>query len=261
MLKPRPRRPISGIGRVLFWPGGSVWIGRQAGLGLEHSHHAIQISLALTGSIRLHASAPDWEECRGAVLRPHRPHRFDGCGQTVANILVDPESLSGRALAGIFNESDVHRLPNLEATELCELMLNAFMAECPDASLVKASLQVIGILTKDQGTVAAVDDRIPIAVEAIRARLESRVTLAQIAETVNLSASRFRHLFREQTGMSFRAYVLWMRLERAITCGMTVGSWTEAAQQAGFADSAHLTRTCRAMLGVTPAMLISEQRR
>jgi AraC family transcriptional regulator len=30
-------------------------------------------------------------------------------------------------------------------------------------------------------------------------------------------------------------------------------SWTEAAHATGFADSAHLTRTCRRMFGMHPA--------
>ena len=33
-------------------------------------------------------------------------------------------------------------------------------------------------------------------------------------------------------------------------------SWTEAAQAWGFADSAHLTRTCRRMFGIAPSMLV-----
>jgi AraC-like DNA-binding protein len=39
---------------------------------------------------------------------------------------------------------------------------------------------------------------------------------------------------------------------------MAGSSWTEAAQQAGFADSAHLSRTCRRMFGIAPSMLLPE---
>jgi AraC-like DNA-binding protein len=61
-----------------------------------------------------------------------------------------------------------------------------------------------------------------------------------------------------QTGISFRAYLLWARVGYAVTRGMAGSSWTEAAQQAGFADSAHLSRTCRRMFGIAPSMLLSE---
>jgi len=38
--------------------------------------------------------------------------------------------------------------------------------------------------------------------------------------------------------------------------GMAGPSWTAAAQDAGFADSAHFSRTCRRMFGIAPAMLV-----
>ena len=49
---PRARaaaRPIVGIGRVMLWNGGSLWIGGQTGFAPKHAHHAIQIALAMRG--------------------------------------------------------------------------------------------------------------------------------------------------------------------------------------------------------------------
>jgi AraC-like DNA-binding protein len=82
------------------------------------------------------------------------------------------------------------------------------------------------------------------------------MSLAQAARVAHLSPSRFRHLFVSQTGISFRAYLLWARVSAAMGAGMAGMSWTEAAQAWGFADSAHLSRTCRRMFGIAPSMLI-----
>jgi AraC-like DNA-binding protein len=41
---------------------------------------------------------------------------------------------------------------------------------------------------------------------------------------------------------------------------MAGGSWTDAAHEAGFADSAHLNRTFRRMLGLSPTALAVQQR-
>ena len=72
---------------------------------------------------------------------------------------------------------------------------------------------------------------------------------------VALSPSRFRHLSVE-TGTTFRAYLLWLRLNLAIESWMAGKSWTGAAQEAGFADSAHLTRTFKRMFRIAHASLV-----
>ena len=40
---------------------------------------------------------------------------------------------------------------------------------------------------------------------------------------------------------------------------MQGGSWTEAAHEAGFADSAHLSRTFKRMFGMNPATLVLQR--
>ena len=101
----------------------------------------------------------------------------------------------------------------------------------------------------------AVDPRIARALDWIRSHLGGPITLGQVASVAHLSPGRFRHLFVAQTGISFRAYVLWARVSTAMVAAMAGQSWTTAAQNAGFADSAHFTRTCRRMFGISPTML------
>jgi AraC-like DNA-binding protein len=63
------------------------------------------------------------------------------------------------------------------------------------------------------------------------------------------------HAFTESVGVPLRPYILWLRLQRA-ACDLIHGvTATEAAHTAGFSDAAHLTRTFRRMLGVTPTQL------
>ncbi|HEX5628416.1 MAG TPA: helix-turn-helix transcriptional regulator, partial [Usitatibacteraceae bacterium] len=82
------------------------------------------------------------------------------------------------------------------------------------------------------------------------------MSLAEAAALVHLSPSRLRHLFVAETGTTFRAYALWVRIQHAIVAMMAGQSWTDAAHAAGFADSAHLNRTFRRMFGISPNMLV-----
>jgi AraC-like DNA-binding protein len=105
----------------------------------------------------------------------------------------------------------------------------------------------------------ALDRRVVRVIAWMRGRLQSPIALGEAAAQAHLSASRFRHLFVAQTGISFRAYLLWARVESAIGTAIAGESWTAAAQSAGFADSAHLSRTCRRMFGIAPAMLVKDE--
>jgi AraC family transcriptional regulator len=80
-----------------------------------------------------------------------------------------------------------------------------------------------------------------------------RAHLEEIAR--GLSPGRFRHLFVAETGLPHRGYVLWLRLGRAVDVFAAGGSLTDAAHDAGFADSAHLSRTFRRMFGLAPSSL------
>ena len=85
-------------------------------------------------------------------------------------------------------------------------------------------------------------------------------SLKTLATISGLSQSRFMHVFTESTGVPLRPYVLWLRLQRACCDLMGGASVTVAAHSAGFSDAAHLTRTFRRMLGMTPTDLALRKR-
>jgi AraC family transcriptional regulator len=255
------RRPVAGVGRVLLWSGGSVWLGREAGLVQPHAHHAIQIALAMTGSFRMRSAAePDWSAFTGAVVMPHRRHQFDGQGSAVAMLFVEPETVHGRALAQRHASADVEGLASDTVEDLVAPLREGWASGADDGVLAAAGQRAIAALAGPVRAAGDVDPRIGRAIEWLRTRLDTTVSLQQAAAAVHLSPSRFRHLFVAQTGVAFRAYVLWARVESAVGAAMAGRSWTAAAQEAGFADSAHLSRTCRRMFGVAPAMLVRESR-
>jgi AraC family transcriptional regulator len=89
----------------------------------------------------------------------------------------------------------------------------------------------------------------------VNEHLGEPITLEQVAAVAFLSPSRFRHLFAEQTGMGLREYVLWRRFVRVWELRMQGLSLSAAAHAAGFADSAHLSRTSRSMFGIPPSLM------
>ncbi len=82
------------------------------------------------------------------------------------------------------------------------------------------------------------------AIDHIRQRIDTPITLPQVARIAHLSPGRFRHLFVAETGMPLRTYVLWRRLLQVWTL-LTQVTVSVAGCPCGrvSADSAHLSRT------------------
>jgi AraC family transcriptional regulator len=245
---------IAGVGRVVFWEGGSLWLALIGGGNGLHRHHAIQISLPLDGEVRFRRSqSTQWRRYAGAVIAPDLVHAFDAPGRVVANILFEPESVAGRALLGRYGATGISALPGAEVQRLVAPIAAARRADASDAQLVALARQVIADLSGAEPQAAATDARVLLAIQHIRDHIDEPITLEMLARVCQLSAGRLRHLFASETGVSTKAFVLWERLNRALALGFGGMSWTTAAHAANFSDSAHLSRTCRRMFGLAPS--------
>jgi AraC family transcriptional regulator len=252
---------LAGIGRVIFWEGGSLWLALiTAPTGL-HLHHALQISLPLEGQVRFRRSlGDDWTAYAGAVITPDVPHAFDATGHVAANILFEPESVAGRALLQRYPEPGIASLPADEAERLVAPIRAAWNASASDDELRRAARQVIAGISGTLPQASPTDRRVLKAIAYARDHIDEPITLATLADAAVLSPGRLRHLFVSETGVSTKAYILWERLNRALELGFGGMSWTEAAHAANFSDSAHLTRTCRRMFGLAPSSARIDER-
>lgn len=243
---------MASIGHICFWQGGSLWLGRGRGQSDWHAHHAHQVAVSLAGSC-LFRSGPDdpWTAFTGAIIPSNRKHQFEFDG-TIAHLFVEPETAAGRALHRYFAETGVSALPEAECSRMAALLRDAEQAGLAGEALVKTGREVLALLTGAAAASAAVDWRVTKAIEYVGFRVRAPVALADAAAAAALSPGRFRHLFVQETGSSFRAYLLWLRVNIAIETAMAGNSWTSAAHEAGFADSAHLTRTFKRMFGINP---------
>jgi len=254
---PGPWRRNTSAGHIYFWQAASLWIGQGLGRTDWHEHHAHQLTLALEGDFRFRTGAEGrWETFEAAIVPSHCAHQFEVDGSRLAHVFVEPESRAGRALAGSFSRDRISPLPPCEATEAAARLRSALEARLEAAGMIAAASGALALLSGTNTAPAReLDARLARALEHVRRHIRSPISLADAAAVATLSESRFRHLFAAETGCSFRAYVLWQRINVAIEAVMAGASWTEAAHEAGFADSAHLTRTHKRMFGIEPTAL------
>ncbi|WP_290632332.1 helix-turn-helix transcriptional regulator [Aquisalimonas sp.] len=94
--------------------------------------------------------------------------------------------------------------------------------------------------------------RLEKALAWLRDRPTANLSLEDVARHVHLSPRRFQTIFREGTGIRFRRYRLWQRLQAAAEELPQYRHLTDLALTAGFADLAHLSRSFREMFGIAP---------
>jgi AraC-like DNA-binding protein len=249
-------------GHIAFWEGGSLWVFDVPGTAEApprtevHAHHAFQLTFSLGGVFSFHL---DNRIVPGpfTVVAPDAPHAFEAHG-LVAHLFIEPESRSGRTLLKLIQGQSAAAISAEQAQDSSDLIFKAFSHPTKQAALVdvgkKISNRIAGHVA-GHAQAPEPDRRVRQIIKWANQNLDRRLAIKEAAKGVGLSPSRASHLFAEETGLPFRTYVLWLRLLRAVNAYRGGTNLTEAAQEAGFADSAHLSRTFKRMFGLPAAAL------
>jgi transcriptional regulator GlxA family with amidase domain len=97
------------------------------------------------------------------------------------------------------------------------------------------------------------DRRVQIVITLIQSRLASHHDFAAVAARVNLSPSRLRHLFKQETGCSLGQYQKQLRLQEAQILLLTSFlSVKEICQKVGFTNRSHFVHDFKKAYGLAP---------
>lgn len=99
------------------------------------------------------------------------------------------------------------------------------------------------------------DKRVEKILEMMRADVRGEVSLAEFAQSVNLSVWRLCHIFKSDVGVPPIKYLRLLRMERAK--GLLESSFLsvkEIAYQVGLNDESHFVRDFKTTYGYSPAI-------
>lgn len=202
--------------RLIFRPGIFAFYGHGIN-ATGHSHRAVQLVL------------PDPPDAAPAtIIASQQPHSLTLAAGWV--VLIEPQCDLAQALTGADHERQQAALQQLSGQ--LQQPHQWHPGQTLDPRLQRLLQQLDGCLNDDC-----------LKPDHWRA--------ADVAAQLALSESRFLHLFRAQMGVAWRPYLLWRRLLCAVRRMSQGCSATDAAHQAGFSDSAHLSRTFRSTFGMT----------
>jgi AraC-like DNA-binding protein len=242
-------------GSVELLPGLGVFRGR-SGDNRPHRHWAHQVVLRGSDDDRLlELRCGDLPALLDSAFIPAGLAHQLGAAEVIS-VYIDPTTTLGRA---------VHAASAADGLAVALTPALAHELRCAfdgSLSIAQGAAHLHQILVTGVGGSSAVapDTRLAAVLAALRrdvADPERAASGAGYAALAGLSASRFSHWFREQTGMPLRSYRKWLRLihglEHALCQAAGAGRLTQAAHQSRFADQAHFTRTFVDMFGIRPS--------
>ncbi|MCP3923826.1 MAG: AraC family transcriptional regulator [Desulfobacterales bacterium] len=238
-----------------FFNGSFAYLGKSTDTDF-HSHHALQISISLDNPFQLETMDLS-EKYRAVIIDTDINHKLDGLNEWHLIFLIDPEHVLVRKIKknGLKNITELkYKLLRPYTKKIVQSMTE----ERACVEVRKNTYELLSFLSGVATETNETDPRILKIFDFVKNLEEKKVSIEILMNLVNLSESRLSHLFKEQTGIPVRRYILWIRLTGTFKSVIEGKSLTEAAHIAGFSDSAHFTRTFKSMFGVTPSTYLKK---
>jgi AraC-like DNA-binding protein len=208
----------------------------------QHKHHALEIIVSIDGVIEIEDAFGNALASQVVLVLPDQLHQTTTTGEA-AFIFIEPESELAKTMLTTFK-------PAQSVQSIEGRMSEADRKVFTSGSIPKALSKVIN-------SVNLIDDRIQRVTDFFRSHITTHeFNLEMLAGIACLSTIRFTHLFKDRVGIPIRPFILWCRMRVAITSVLAGMTLTQAAHEAGFSDTAHLSRTFMDMFGVNPSAVL-----
>jgi AraC-like DNA-binding protein len=220
--------------------------------------HGVYVSPAGVPTIRIRIGGGAWQTGELIVVPPQVPHHVESEHPLIFNLLIESESV------------DPARMP-------------AFMQHCGPVDAPAFVQRVRGahahlLAASDRGTnfdgldfdtlffgealaPRTIDARIRKVIDTLVADPAAPTSAEDCAASVHLSFSRFLHLFKQETGMAFRAFRAWKRARSLLRHVRQTTTLTDIALDTGYPDSTHFSHSIRQVYGLKPSDILAGSRR
>ncbi|HYI29377.1 MAG TPA: AraC family transcriptional regulator [Bradyrhizobium sp.] len=241
--------------KLIGWGPRVLYLGPAFGL-TPHRNATAVLAVALDGTLEVAGDPADpdglYRSARSVLIPPNTLHHLRLAGGRMAFLYVDPLSRDLVALNGRMQDVAPRAAFDLTGEgDVIDVMAGVADGRVAAGDGRKALTELLGI-----GTRANPDVRILAALRRMRDQPHRSHSMADLGACTGLSASRFLHLFKAETGVPLRRYRLWNRMGAAVAAFREGKSLTEAAHAAGFASSAHFSTAFRDMFGMMPSELL-----
>jgi len=211
-----------------------------------HRHISASWLVGLDGDFRLQVNG-QWRTTCAALVAPDVEQSLDPGSTRMWCAQLDPDTRYWRRIR--------HHLQGQASVDVAlpdSLISRIPLTSCADADgFLRSAMELLG---EDE---AVLDPRVQSVCDYLRAELPERLDVAGLAQGVGLSASRLSHLFRQQTGVPMRRFLLHIKMNRVLAQWELGKSLSRLATEAGFYDQPHFVRTARSMFDALPSEYVT----
>ncbi len=248
------------MNHLIIWQDLLVFWGSNPRPIANHGHPMIQLVLSEENPFVSKGHDGHWYEKKGMLIGPNCKHECDATDLRILTVGIDPESSMGEwILQRYLSAEKVVEIPSqiLPAFDWASFF-TALSSE--NWSGMYGILEAYFRLPPGHKRSGRLDERIEAILHHIATNIHVKLDTKTLTGVAHLSESRLLHLFKEQMGLPIRNYIQWYRLQLALKCVLRGAKLTQAAHEAGFADQAHLSRTCVNMMGVPPSLIVKNSK-
>jgi AraC-like DNA-binding protein len=222
----------------------------------ERCPGAFHVYVALKGGLWLRTA--DGVETYGELVTvaPNVRHTIASDYRSAICIVIEPESVR----AGTFGEWE-KRLSGAERGLFADRIRTAYEQLRDGVGRGDLSSAAFDRMCFGEALPRrALDPRVAHAIAQMTRFCGEPATAASCAAEAGLSASRFLHLFKQETGISFRSFRAWKRARHLLHFANQDLNLAHLAQDIGYPDSTHFSHSIRRFYGLKPRAIFSGSR-
>lgn len=250
-----PRLPRTGrsYGRMHMTRHGFLYAGHMA--ELTSKRHSALVYVAL-GEHEIVVETPQGRHQGAAMLvAPGVQRRFLSGDVPVACLDIAPTHRSFRLFAQAAVEAETWPHAHFDAVARALPAFRDGSMNLAEADLLYERL--VARAVERMPVLKPIDPRVRQVMRLLREH--RRHTLEELAQAVCVSKDWLVHLFQREAGISMRKYEQTLKLQAAASYVHRGVSMTEVAASAGFADSAHFSKTWKQHYGFPPRRMFASR--
>jgi AraC-like DNA-binding protein len=242
-------------GRLMLISPERVFYAGLLGRPRQRCSGGFNIYVAMRGRLTITLGGP---ELGGeiAVVPPYLPHSVASEHPSIICLVIEPETVEPAAMAALC--AGIRGTNALAITQRIRDAYDTLRRQERSGGSTTAEFDRLsfGEVLPDR----RIDPRIKRAAAKLNDFSGAKMTAADCAGSVGLSPSRFLHLFKEQTGVSFRAFRAWKRARHLLHFANQSINLAHLAQDIGYPDSTHFSHSIRRFYGLQPRAIFEGSR-